>query len=248
MTTGNILPSGRPQIDHLDMKGIVKRFPGVVANDQVDFDLRAGEVHALLGENGAGKSTLMSMLAGQSQPDSGTIYINGAEVVFSSTEKAIEAGIGMVYQHFKLVDSMTVAENVGFGLQMKKVGKSEMADRVQRTLDMVQLGHRADATPKQLSGGQEQRVAIASPGRGLVGPGAQLLAEALGRDVQHQVAAGGENQTLEVAERETRQVTGGHNLAGLSQFVELLLGRAGEVEMAGGRVKGEAAGIKQAGR
>src|SRR6186997_1084103 len=96
--------------------GIVKRFPGVLANDHVDFDLRAGEVHALLGENGAGKSTLMNILAGLYSQDEGEIEVHGAPVSFRSPRDAIGAGIGMVHQHFALVPSMTVTENVLLGL------------------------------------------------------------------------------------------------------------------------------------
>ena len=100
----------------VEMKGIVKRFPGVLANDHVDFDLRAGEIHALLGENGAGKSTLMNVLAGLYKQDAGIIKVKGNPVVFSSPRDAINAGIGMVHQHFMLVPSQTVTENVLLGL------------------------------------------------------------------------------------------------------------------------------------
>ena len=98
------------------MHGIVKRFPGVLANDQVDFKLFQGEVHALLGENGAGKSTLMNILAGLYRPDSGSISINGKFVNLNSPQDAIKAGIGMIHQHFMLVPSQTVTENVLLGL------------------------------------------------------------------------------------------------------------------------------------
>jgi simple sugar transport system ATP-binding protein len=101
----------------ISMRGIVKRFPGVLANDQVDFDLRRGEIHALLGENGAGKSTLMNILAGLYRPDAGTILLNGAAVSFASPRQAIQAGIGMIHQHFMLVPSQTVAENMLIGLR-----------------------------------------------------------------------------------------------------------------------------------
>src|SRR5437773_133813 len=100
----------------LQMRGITKRFPGVVANDQVDFDLRAGEVHALLGENGAGKSTLMRVLYGLYQADGGEIRLNGQPVRIASPSDAIKLGIGMIHQHFMLVPTLTVADNVGLGL------------------------------------------------------------------------------------------------------------------------------------
>src|SRR3954449_11716541 len=97
------------------LRGITKRFPGVVANDGVDFEAAAGEVHALLGENGAGKSTLSHILTGLYRPDEGEILLAGTPVVLHSPRDAIEAGIGMVHQHFRLVTPFTVAENVILG-------------------------------------------------------------------------------------------------------------------------------------
>src|SRR3954451_10072844 len=99
------------------MRGITKRFPGVVANDDVSLDVRRGEVHALLGENGAGKSTLMNILYGLYHPDAGEIRLNGKPVSFRSASDAIDAGIGMVHQHFMLIPVMTVAENVVLGAE-----------------------------------------------------------------------------------------------------------------------------------
>ncbi len=96
----------------LEMRHITKRFPGIVANDDVDFDLREGEVHALLGENGAGKSTLMNILYGLYHPDEGEIRIGGKPVQLGSPSAAIDAGVGMVHQHFMLIPVMTVAENI----------------------------------------------------------------------------------------------------------------------------------------
>src|SRR5436190_4612673 len=107
-------PDGAPV---LELDGITKRFPGVLANDHVDFDLRAGEVHALLGENGAGKSTLMNVLSGLYQPDEGTIVLGRRERRFVGPHEAIAAGIGMVHQHFMLVPTLTVAENVVLGAE-----------------------------------------------------------------------------------------------------------------------------------
>ena len=108
-------PSSPPEIV-VQMRGIVKHFPGVLANDHVDFELRKGEIHALLGENGAGKSTLMNILAGLYQPDGGSILVNGKPVSFTSPRQAIQAGIGMIHQHFMLVPSQTVTENILLGL------------------------------------------------------------------------------------------------------------------------------------
>ena len=105
------------KIQHVEMCDIVKRFPGVLANSRVCFDVKAGEVHALLGENGAGKSTLMRQLYGLYKPDEGEIIIDGKPVVFHSPADAIRAGIGMIHQHFMLVPTLTVAENVILGLK-----------------------------------------------------------------------------------------------------------------------------------
>src|SRR3954447_17636710 len=95
----------------LELKGITKRFPGVVANDHVDFELAKGEVHALLGENGAGKTTLIRVLAGLVRPDEGRIEIEGAPADLRSATDAGRLGIGMVHQHFMLIPTLTVAEN-----------------------------------------------------------------------------------------------------------------------------------------
>src|ERR1044071_198385 len=110
MTDVNKLPSGQARIDSLEMRGISKRFPGVLANDHVDFDVKSGEVHALLGENGAGKSTLMKILYGLYHPDEGEILLNGKPVTIASPTDAINSGIGMIHQHFMLVPTLTVAE------------------------------------------------------------------------------------------------------------------------------------------
>src|SRR6266508_42456 len=96
----------------LELRGITKQFPGVLANDHVDLDLTRGEVHALLGENGAGKSTLMNILYGLYHPDEGEILMDGKPIRISSPRDAIDRGIGMVHQHFMLIPVMTVAENI----------------------------------------------------------------------------------------------------------------------------------------
>ena len=106
----------------LEMRGITKEFPGIVANDGVDFELRRGEVHALLGENGAGKSTLMNILYGLYKADAGEILLKGKPVVFSSAKDAIQSGIGMVHQHFMLIPVMTVAENIVLGIEPVREG------------------------------------------------------------------------------------------------------------------------------
>src|SRR6266446_2539579 len=106
----------------LELRGITKRFPGVLANDDVNFDLRSGEVHALLGENGAGKSTLMNILYGLYTPDEGEILLRGKPIELGSTGSAIEHGIGMVHQHFMLIPVMTVAENIVLGSEPTENG------------------------------------------------------------------------------------------------------------------------------
>jgi ABC-type uncharacterized transport system ATPase subunit len=110
------------QPDAVALRGIVKRFPGVLANDHVDLTVAPGEIHALMGENGAGKSTLMSILYGLSQPDAGTVELAGRPVTFHSAAAAIEAGIGMVQQGFALFDTLSVTDNVIFGAEPRRRG------------------------------------------------------------------------------------------------------------------------------
>jgi len=149
-------------IPAVEMRDITLRFPGVLANDQVNFTLYPGEIHALLGENGAGKSTLMNVLTGLYKPQSGEIFIHGKKVSFNSPRDAIANGIGMVHQHFMLVESQTVTENIligldapRFALNLKKFDHeiSDLAD---------QYGIHIDPTAKiwQLSVGEQQRVEI----------------------------------------------------------------------------------------
>jgi general nucleoside transport system ATP-binding protein len=163
MTVSDILPSGRTRIDHLEMIGIVKRFPGVLANDHVDFDVRAGEVHALLGENGAGKSTLMKILYGMYAPDDGEIRLNGKPVSIQSPVDAIDLGIGMIHQHFMLVESLTVAENVALGLPSSRgilTDLDRVSDRIIELAEIYGLQVDPAAYIWQLAVGQRQRVEI----------------------------------------------------------------------------------------
>src|SRR3972149_6058921 len=157
------LPTGQPVIEQMQMLGIVKRFPGVLANDHVDFDVCSGEVHALLGENGAGKSTLMRQLYGLYKPDEGQILINGEEKRFNSPLDAINAGIGMIHQHFMLVPNLTVVENIALGLKSSR-GPVLDLDRVEkRVLELSeQYGLKVDtrASVLQLAGGEQQRGGI----------------------------------------------------------------------------------------
>ena len=162
MTT-ELLPSGSRRIDHLEMRGITKRFPGVLANNRVDFDVKSGEVHALLGENGAGKSTLMKILYGLYLPDEGEIRLNGEAVDIHSPADAIHLGIGMIHQHFMLVPSLTVTENVALGLKSSRGVRTDL-DRVEKRINelanLYGLRVDPDALVWQLSVGQQQRVEI----------------------------------------------------------------------------------------
>ena len=124
----------------LELTGIAKRFPGVVANDHVDFDLAPGEVHALLGENGAGKSTLMNILYGLYHPDEGEIRLRGERVRIDSPRAAIDAGIGMVHQHFMLIPVMTVAENIVLGVEPHPGRSSTSMPPTRGTRDLQRFG------------------------------------------------------------------------------------------------------------
>nr|WP_179580958.1 ABC transporter ATP-binding protein [Leifsonia psychrotolerans] len=136
------------------MQGITKRFPGVLADDNVSFSVETGEIHALMGENGAGKSILMSILAGLYQPDEGEIYVRGDKVNFASPQDAIQAGIGMVFQSFKLFPSLTIAENVIFGQEPTRSGlidqreaKAQVAAISERYGLAVDPSARVDSVP-----------------------------------------------------------------------------------------------------
>ncbi|WP_420644295.1 ABC transporter ATP-binding protein [Candidatus Leptofilum sp.] len=146
----------------LEARGVTKRFPGVIANDNIDFAIRAGEIHAILGENGAGKSTLMKILFGQYQPDEGEIYLAGEKVKFNSPLDAIERGIGMVHQHRKLVPAHTVVENIVLG--HPKAGRILNFRRTEREIhDLCEkFGFSIDVKAKvwQLSEGEKQVVEI----------------------------------------------------------------------------------------
>lgn len=163
MTELDRKPSRKRRIDRLEMRGITKQFPGVLANDRVDFDVKSGEVHALLGENGAGKSTLMKILYGMYRADEGEISINGENVGINSPTDAIKLGIGMIHQHFMLVESLTVAENVALGLSSSRGPLTDL-DRVSKRIwdfaNAYGIQVDPDAYIWQLSVGQQQRVEI----------------------------------------------------------------------------------------
>jgi general nucleoside transport system ATP-binding protein len=147
----------------LELRGITKRFPGVVANDSVDFDLRRGEVHALLGENGAGKSTLMNILYGLYHPDEGEIRLDGRVVRINSPSDAIGLGIGMVHQHFMLIPVMTVAENIVLATEPTRGPLLDLKAAEERVAELSRdygLAVRPDATVERIGVGQQQRVEI----------------------------------------------------------------------------------------
>jgi len=147
----------------LELRGITKRFPGVVANDSVDFDLRRGEVHALLGENGAGKSTLMNILYGLYHPDEGEIRLDGRTVRIDSPSDAIQLGIGMVHQHFMLIPVMTVAENIVLATEPTRGPLLDLKAAEERVSELSRdygLAVRPDAAVERIGVGQQQRVEI----------------------------------------------------------------------------------------
>src|SRR3954471_19687882 len=162
-STGRGAASAPPAVA---MHGFVKRFPGVVANDGVDFEAGVGEVHALLGENGAGKSTLSNILTGLYRPDEGEILLYGEPVHFGTPRDALDAGIGMVHQHFRLVPTFTVAENIALGEHRAGKGGSFLIDPSSIETRVAELGTRygLQVDPRariwQLSLGEQQRVEI----------------------------------------------------------------------------------------
>lgn len=147
----------------LEAKSITKQFPGVLANDQVNFDLKEGEVHALLGENGAGKTTLMNILYGLYQPDGGEVLINGNPVSFKSPKDAILNGIGMVHQHFMLIPVFTVTENIMLGMETVEntvLNRAVVADKIRELSHTYGLDIDPDTLVEELPVGVQQRVEI----------------------------------------------------------------------------------------
>ena len=148
----------------LELEGITKRFPGVVANDGVNFDLGRREVHALLGENGAGKSTLMNILYGLYQPDEGHVLMNGKPLSIRSPKDAINLGIGMVHQHFMLIPVMTVAENIVVATEPTKAGLlldyDDAVGRVEQIARSFNFSIDPRARVENIGVGQQQRVEI----------------------------------------------------------------------------------------
>jgi ABC-type uncharacterized transport system ATPase subunit len=148
----------------VELRGITKRFPGVVANRDIELRVRRGEVHAIVGENGAGKSTLMKTLYGEHRPDEGAILIDGRQLTFRSPSDAIDAGIGMVHQHFMLADNFTVLENIVLGSEPTRGGRLDMGEarrRIREISDRYSLDLDPDETVENLGVGARQRVEIA---------------------------------------------------------------------------------------
>lgn len=147
----------------VELKGITKRFPGIVANDSISLQLKKGEIHALLGENGAGKSTLMNILFGLYQPDEGSIEVNGEPATIDNPNKAIDLGIGMVHQHFKLVQPFTVTENIILGMEPKKgmnIDHKSASRKVRELSEQYGLKINPNAKIQDISVGMQQRVEI----------------------------------------------------------------------------------------
>jgi simple sugar transport system ATP-binding protein len=143
------------------MRGIVKRFPGVLANDHVEFEVQTGEIHALLGENGAGKTTLMNVLYGIYQPDEGGIVVRGKPATIRSPREAIQLGIGMIHQQFRLVPTHTVAENIVLGLRHRFFNPARaVRQKIKEFADRYRLSVDPAAHVWQLSAGEQQRVEI----------------------------------------------------------------------------------------
>src|SRR6478609_3772118 len=153
-------PAGAPPL--VQLKGIAKYFPGVIANENVDLDVMPGEIHALLGENGAGKSTLMNILTGIYRADAGEIIIDGYAKEFSTPLQAIASGIGMVHQHFKLVQAFTVAENIHLGWSQtpRRASAQVLEQRTAALAEKFNLKTHPGARVSDLSTGEQQRVEI----------------------------------------------------------------------------------------
>ena len=170
MTTGATeVPGGGPEEARsrppaIECRGVTRRYAGVMANDHIDLQVAEGEIHALVGENGAGKSTLMKMLYGMEQPDEGEILVRGEPQVIDSPRKAIELRIGMVHQHFMLVDDFTVAENIVLGAEPSRGGGRLDREAAERRVEELGRGFGTPLDPnvrvEDIGVGQQQRVEI----------------------------------------------------------------------------------------
>ncbi|KEH98476.1 ABC transporter ATP-binding protein [Clostridium massiliodielmoense] len=149
------------KIPYIKMNNITKKFGKVIANNNINLEVYGGEVHALLGENGAGKSTLMNMLSGVYTPDGGSILVHGKEVKFTSPKDAINSGVGMIYQHFKLVENMTAVENIIFGQKGKLfLNKRKNIQKIQNIIDKFNLEVELNKNVYEMSVGEKQNLEI----------------------------------------------------------------------------------------
>jgi len=140
------------------IENVSKQFGSFRAVDQVDLEVKSGSLIALLGPSGSGKSTLLRLIAGLETPDSGRIWLNGKD---RTRQEVRDHGIGFVFQHYALFKHLTVRQNIAFGLELRKVPKTRIKQRVEEMVELVQLKGWGDRYPSQLSGGQRQRVALA---------------------------------------------------------------------------------------
>lgn len=153
----------KEKIPAIKMEHIVKKFGNFAANDDINLEVKAGEIHALLGENGAGKSTLMNILSGLLQPTSGEIFLRGKKVKIKNPAAASKLGIGMVHQHFMLIDAFTVTENIMLGAEKTKGASLDIETakkEIQALVDKYKLRVNPDALITDISIGQQQRVEI----------------------------------------------------------------------------------------
>lgn len=149
------------KVPYIQMKNITKSFGKVIANNNINLEVYGGEIHALLGENGAGKSTLMNMLSGVYTPDSGSIFIHGVDKKFTSPKDAIEAGVGMIYQHFKLVETMTAVENILLGQKGKLfLDKKKNVKKIESIIGKFGLEVNLDKNVYEMSVGEKQNLEI----------------------------------------------------------------------------------------
>jgi ABC-type uncharacterized transport system ATPase subunit len=215
----------------IEVRGVTKRFPGVVANENVTITIRPGTVHALIGENGAGKSTLMKILYGVQRPDEGTISIDGKQVQFSSPTDAIRAGIGMVFQHFMLAENLTVLENVVLGAERLYGIGDRAREEITRISDTYGFGLDPDTLVEDLGVGERQRVEILK----VLYRGAQIII----LDEPTAVLVPQEVDALFANLRELR--TSGHTLLFISHKLDEVLAIADDITvMRRGRTVGEA--------
>ena len=161
MKSNEIKNNRKSSAFYLELKGITKRFPGITANNSIDFDLCEGEIHTILGENGAGKSTLMNIIAGLYPADEGELRVFGEKVSFKNPRQAIEKSIGMVYQHFMLVKNHTVAENIILGQPgLFRLNLNEVYSQIREISERYDLLVDPKKKIHELSVGEQQRVEI----------------------------------------------------------------------------------------